>query len=198
MKVCFIFCLLFFTLEANIILSQERDSLYDKENIVYWFDIKIKESFHKNTKKVRYIISLKNKKINHGSLRTYEKHLFKSLFKRKYLPVGPFGKLDDAKLAVLQYDLKHHNDSSMKKVLENMDSTLLSKKYYWFVYLRPPKIKHPPVLRRAPALIANGSLIEFKANLWELILFRSFAFGPFTTKMEAERAKRLYRLAIDE
>lgn len=193
-RVSLIICAVFLLNYTDDCFSQVKDSVYNKNGTVYWFDIKPKIIIHKKTKKEKYIISLKNKKVNQGSLKMYEKHLSKSIFKGKYLPIGPFGNQKDAKFAIPHYDLKHQNDSSMIKELNNIDTTLLSNEFYWFVSKHTLKRKRTPKFQRVPARIASGNLKMFKEFLWESTFFRRITIGPFSSKIEAERAKRLYRL----
>jgi len=168
------------------------------DQYVFWISVKAQMKISKETRKEVYDVRSNRKKPQDGTVRNYERYLFKSVKGGRHLPVGPFLEFDDAVRATDMYKLARHTSKSIEEEIRNFVDTSANFEYYWFFL----KFKIAPrtgkfILKRTAARVASGDLKDFKQVLWEGLFFKQLAIGPFTSQVEAEEAKRLYRLEED-
>ena len=74
-----------------------------------------------------------------------------------------------------------------------MDTT--NNIYYWYV-LKFSKSDRTNryLIDRQPARVAEGRLKDFRYFMWSSLILQQLAIGPFTSKIEAEESKRIFRL----
>jgi hypothetical protein len=170
----------------------------DPNQYVFWITVNADIKISKETHKEVYVVRSARKKPKGGKHVAYEKFLYRSVLGGRQLPIGPFLEYDDAKRAAGMYDLAKHTSQTMEKEIQNFKDSTAGSEYYWFflkfsINKRTKKFE----LERTAARVAYGSLKDFKQVLWEGTFFKQLAIGPFPTQVEAEEAKRLYRLEED-
>lgn len=170
----------------------------DPNMYVFWITVNAEIKISKETKKEAYVIRTARKKPKGGKHISYEKFLFRSVKGGRQLPIGPFLEYDDALRAAKMYNLAKHTSETMAAEIRNFKDSTAANEYYWFFLKfekRPRTGKFD--LQRTAARVASGDLKDFKQVLWEGIFFKQLAVGPFPSQIEAEEAKRLYRLEED-
>lgn len=170
----------------------------DPNQYVFWITVNADIKISRETKKEAYVIRSGRKRPKGGKHRDYEKYLYQSIKGGRQLPIGPFLEYDDAKRAAKMYNLAKHTSESMTKEISNFKDSTAANEYFWF-FLKFNKLPRSGKfdLQRTAARVASGNLIDFKQLLWEGIFFKQLAIGPFASQIEAEEAKRLYRLEED-
>jgi len=159
----------------------------DEKTKVYWFYVKIIE-IEDSTGYVKSIIKRKRKNIQEGSIKDFDRSLWKYYSKGSALAIGPFSKYADAKTA---YSLYYIDDIfQIKDSVRNSTQTV-----YWFVWkIKKKERTNPPFISRLPIATVSGSFNDFKMFLEENLLMRIITIGPFKSEEELELAIRMYRL----
>lgn len=170
----------------------------DPNQYVFWITVNADIKISGETKKEAYVIRTARKKPKGGKHIAYQKFLFRSVKGGRQIPIGPFLEYDDAVRAASMYNLAQHTSETMREEISNFKDTTAANEYYWFFlkYRIAPRTKKY-IFERTAARVAFGSLKEFREVLWEGIFFKQLAIGPFPSQVEAEEAKRLYRLEED-
>lgn len=160
----------------------------DENRLVYWFYVNVRELENSKTGYVSYKLQRKGNRIMHGSIKVYDRELWKNLGNGSKMAIGPFNDFDEAKRAYLFYKIQdepHKLDSTY-----NMDQQV-----FWFILHvnRRPRSNSYQLVRK-PGSIASGSYSDFDNFLRDNLKMRVMTVGPFLYMPEAEESKRTYRL----
>ncbi len=160
----------------------------DENRLVYWFYVNVREVEDNNTGYVSYGLQRKGSKIDHGTVKEYNRILWKYLGNGTKMAIGPFNDYIEAKKAFMFYliqDEPHHLDSTFDD----------NQQVFWFVLHvnRRPRSNSYELIRK-PGAIASGNYNDFDIFLKENLMMRVMTIGPFLYMPEAEEAKRIYRL----
>lgn len=167
----------------------------DRNQFVFWFYVRAEIKTNRKTKKPGYVVRTYSKTPKSGNIMKFEKDLYRSLKGGQNLVIGPFLEFEDAIRSITMYDLATHTDESMAKEIAEYPDSIGRNECYWFnLRYEISKRKHCYILKRTPARVAPGNVIQFKEFLWDALQQRILAIGPFTSQQEAEESKRLYRL----
>ncbi len=188
------------SLLSTVSFAQENEGIetgdQNEEQYVFWFYVKADVKKDRVTRKPSYSVRILSKKPKSGTLRDFDKDLWRNLNGGQNLVIGPFLDHIDAARAIKMYNLARHTDESMAAEIANFsDSTATNGEYYWFfLKYRVTKRKHRFVFEHTPARVTGGDIKTFKQVLWEGLKFKQLAIGPFAQTMEAEESKRRYRI----
>ncbi len=160
----------------------------DENRLVYWFYVSVREKEDAQTGYVSYDLKLKGNRIQHGSQKDYDRNLWKYLGNGQKMAIGPFNEYEEAKKAILFYNIQdkpHQLDSTYDE----------NQTVFWFVLHvnRRPRSNSYQLVRK-PGAIASGTYADFDVFLKENLMMRVMTVGPFNYMPEAEEAKRIYRL----
>lgn len=160
----------------------------DENRLVYWFYVSVREHEDSKTGYVSYRLQRKGRRIMHGSIKVYDKDLWKNLSNGSKMAIGPFNDFDEAKKSYLFYKIQEEP--------HKLDSTFsMDQQVYWFILhvnKRPRSGAYQLV--RKPGSIASGSYSDFDNFLRDNLNMRVMTVGPFNYMPEAEESKRTYRL----
>ena len=160
----------------------------DENRLVYWFYVNVREVEDNNTGYVSYGLQRKGSKIDHGTVKEYNRILWKYLGNGTKMAIGPFNDYIEAKKAFMFYLIQDEP--------HNLDSTFDdNQQVFWFVLHvnRRPRSNSYELIRK-PGAIASGNYNDFDVFLKENLMMRVMTIGPFLYMPEAEEAKRIYRL----
>lgn len=160
----------------------------DDNRLVYWFYASVREVEDHNTGYVSYSLQRKGSKIDHGTLKQYERQLWKYLGNGIKMAIGPFNDYNEAKKAFIFY--------AIQEEAHELDSTFDdNQQVFWFVLHvnRRPRSNSYELIRK-PGAIASGNYRDFELFLKENLMMRVMTIGPFLYMPEAEESKRIYRL----
>jgi len=177
-----ILIILFPILFTNQVASQVVD-FDDPDRIVYWFDVNVRTVNDKETGFEEYTVIRMGKKVTNGTIDEFEEWLWKGMGLGSKIAIGPFSVYDDAYEAMLMFDLRDTTE------VENT-----TDKYWFLVKVDISERSKSYEFDRMAAAVAMGTKSEFKDILIESLNFKILAIGPFTDQIDAEEAKRLYRL----
>jgi len=160
----------------------------DENRLVYWFYVGVREFENSKTGYVSYKIQRKGNKIYHGSMKMYDRELWKNLGNGSKMAIGPFNDFDEAKRAYSFYKIQ--DEPRVLDSTYNMDQQV-----FWFILHvnRRPRSNSYQLVRK-PGSIASGSYADFDNFLRDNLKMRVMTIGPFLYMPEAEEAKRTYRL----
>jgi len=148
----------------------------------------------KELKKQVYVVKRLGKSIKSGTFKEYISEVWRYIHAGNQLTIGPFLEIDDAKRANKTYDLARRTYEQIEKNIENSIDTT-NNVYYWYVLQFTKSDRTNRFIpKRQPAKVAEGSLKDFKYFMWSSLVFQQLAIGPFTSQIEAEESKRIYRL----
>ncbi len=168
----------------------------NKDRYVFWFYIKADIKRAKVTGVPVYSVRILSKKPKSGTLKKFERDLWRNLNGGQNLVIGPFTRYNDAVRAIGLYNLSRKSQEDMEKEIANYrDTTAGNDDFYWFFlkYSITPR-KHKFVFERTPARVASGDIKTFKQVLWDGLTFQQLAIGPFAYPFEAEESKHRYRI----
>ncbi|OQY01747.1 MAG: hypothetical protein B6I20_07525 [Bacteroidetes bacterium 4572_117] len=167
---------------------------FDNDQYVFWFYIKAEIKTDRELKRPVYKVRRIGKDVKSGTMRKYKKEVWRNTNSGQQLPIGPFLELGDAERANRMYDLARKTSEQMEKeIASTIDTT--DNTYFWYpIQFTLSNRTRKILIKRQPARVAEGSLIDFRSFMWEVLMNKQLAIGPFTSKMEAEESKRLYRL----
>ena len=180
-----------FMLNSSQIIAQDgitaEGEAFAKDQIVYWFYIKLATKKHPQTKIERYDVYPLSNQVQAGTLAEYDVKLWKFLSKGSKLAIGPFEDYYEAEEALSFYNIKDTTgiDTSIDQ----------SNKIHYFaleVYIR--KRSNSYGIKRIPATVMPGTYSSFDYFLRFSLTSKKLAIGPFRNAMVAEEAKRRYRL----
>lgn len=182
-------------LYSGILAQEVSVSHYSDDQFVFWIAVRAQIKISNETKKEVYVVQTVRNKAQSGKVLKYEKNLWRNLNSGYQLLIGPFTEYNDAMRAAKMYQLSKFNTKTMEKDINTYVDSTAASEYYWFFlkYKIMPRTKRLS-LERTAARVAFGSLKDFRQVLWEGLSFQQLAIGPFPTQVEAEEAKRLYRL----
>lgn len=176
----------FFTCKtSNQVVSNDK---MDENRRVYWFYVSVREVKTGNPDLTAYDLTRIGTKIENGTAKDYDYHLWKNLSEGRRLAVGPFNSPAEATQAFLFYNIQ---DKPHK-----LDATFdQNRKIFWFV-LRVNKRERSVTLelKRIPGAIASGGYSDFDIFLKENLDLGVMTIGPFRNMPDAEESKRIYRL----
>lgn len=160
----------------------------DENRLVYWFYVSVREVEDNNTGYVSYELRRKGGKVDHGTVKEYDRILWKYLGDGSKMAIGPFNDYNEAKKSFLFYKIQddpHELDSTFDE----------NQQVFWFVLHvnRRPRSNSYELIRK-PGAIASGNYMDFEVFLKENLMMRVMTIGPFLYMPEAEEAKRIYRL----
>ncbi len=184
----------FFVQNVTSLKSQITVKGLDDDRFVFWFYIKADIKRDKELKVPVYAVRRLSKDVKSGTVKKFKKEVWRNLNRGQQIAVGPFLELEDADRANSTYDLaRKTNDQMAKDIASTIDTT--DNTYFWYlmqftVSQRTRKF----LIKRQPAAIFPGSLVDFRNVLWDVRIIPQLAIGPFTSQEEAEESKRLYRL----
>ncbi len=171
-------------LGAQVTYSDELDA----NRLVYWFYVSVREVEDPNTGYVSYELQRKSTKVDHGTMKVYDRELWKNLGNGSKMAIGPFNDFAEAKRAFYLYNVTNEP--------KEFDTTFNeSQQVFWFVLHvnRRPRSNSYELIRK-PGAIASGTYKDFDTFLRENLLMRVMTVGPFEYMPEAEAAKEIYRL----
>jgi len=169
--------------------------LEDTKRYVFWFYVKAEIRMDRELHIPVYSVRRVGKEIKGGTLKKYNKDVWRNINGGNQLCVGPFFNLEDAKVANSCYNLGRKTDATMQKEIENTVDTT-DNTYYWYTLeFEITKRTHRYVLSRIPAAVNQGSLKDFKEMLWMLLhqQDKKLVIGPFTDQTQAEISKMINR-----
>ncbi len=160
----------------------------DENRLVYWFYVSVREVEDNNTGYVSYELRRKGAKVDHGTVKEYDRILWKYLGDGSKMAIGPFNDYIEAKKSFIFYKIQddpHELDSTFDE----------NQQVFWFVLHvnRRPRSNSYELIRK-PGAIASGNYMDFEVFLKENLMMRVMTIGPFLYMPEAEEAKRIYRL----
>jgi hypothetical protein len=184
-KLIFLFVITYFTVQSGF--SYE---LSIKEKTYYWFYVRLKSAFDRQTKSKKLEVQSIGREIESGNLNKFVQRHGYGLH-TGLIFIGPF---TDGKKAIearsLYRDMKiNKNEGKDSTIASQNDSTL-------FYYLTRPLIGkwlNPVSFQRIPSRIASGSINDFLSVLNEGLAFQIFAIGPFEDYALAEKSKFTFR-----
>lgn len=181
-------------LSSVVIKSQISAFNFDNDQHVFWFFIKADIKTDKELKKPVYVVRRLGKDIKSGTFKKYKKEVWRYIHAGNQLTIGPFLELNDAKRANETYNLTGKTNEQIEKDIENMSDTT-NNVYYWYVLQFSKSDRtNRYIIKRQPARVAEGSLKNFRYFMWSSLVSKQLAIGPFTSQIEAEESKRIYRL----
>jgi len=160
----------------------------DENRLVYWFYVGVREFENSKTGYVSYKVKRKGNRVYHGSMKMYDRELWKNLGNGSKMAIGPFNDFDEAKRAYLFYKIQE--EPRVLDSIYNMDQQV-----FWFILHvnRRPRSNSYQLVRK-PGSIASGSYADFDNFLRDNLKMRIMTIGPFLYMPEAEESKRTYRL----
>ncbi len=169
---------------AQVTYSDELD----ENRLVYWFYVNVREVEDPNTGYVSYVLNRKSTRVDHGSMKQYDRELWKYLGNGEKMAIGPFNDFAEAKRAFYLY-----NANEEPKVLDSTFNE--TQQVFWFVLHvnRRPRSNSIELVRK-PGAVASGTYRDFDTFLRENLLMRVMTVGPFQYMPEAEASKEIYRL----
>ena len=181
-RILFIFLILLFFAKASY--SQTDKDLQAPYRIVFWIRLELRYMRDPKLKVPVYRIRLKDKKIYVGNLDEFQEAIWAGKSNGHYIVVGPFSSREEVALAKKIYGLKKEDPQ--------IESDLTS--YYWYLvrlgrYSRLTSYKFLHI----PAAVTEGTLRDFLGVLGAARYNDAIAIGPFSTRMEAELSKRMFR-----
>ena len=183
-----------FLISSGLFISQKSSAQVnysddmDKNRLVYWFYVSVREVIDSNTGYPSYGLQRKGSKVQYGTMKQYDRELWKYLGSGSKMAIGPFNDYDEAKKAYLFYQIQdepHELDSTYDE----------NQTVFWFILhvnKRPRSGSYQ--LIRKPGAIASGHYSDFDVFLKDNLQMRVMTIGPFLYMPEAEEAKRTYRL----
>lgn len=170
-------------------LKAQTEELYSPDRTVYWFNVKVYIVKDSKTRQKVYRITRLGKRVYSAKMRDYEKKLWKGLSRGSYFTVGPFYTYQEAYNAMVFYNLRIKFDDN-HEIDPEPDKTV-----FWFlVKLNISERSRSYELQRMAAAVAEGTKSDFNDILRETLTFQNLAIGPFNSALDAEEAKRIYRL----
>lgn len=162
----------------------------DENRLVYWFYVSVREVEDGNTGYVNYELRRKGSKVEHGTIKEYNRTLWKYLGNGSKMAIGPFNDFNEAKKAFHLYDVKDPNEPAVLDSSYDENQTV-----FWFVLhvKRRPRSNSYELIRK-PGAVASGNYQDFDIFLRENLMVRVMTIGPFLYMPEAEESKRIYRL----
>ena len=190
-KVFYLILLMFFTFQYSYIAAQEQG--LDDDQYVFWFYVRAEIKKDRELKRPVYSVRRIGKDVKGGTVRKFRKEVWRNMNSGQQLVVGPFVELEDAKIANKTYDLGRKTDEQMQKeIAETVDTT--DNSYYWYIIqFSISKRTHRYVMEKQPARVAEGTLKDFRYFMWDVLKQQQLAIGPFTSPVEAEVSKLLYK-----
>ncbi len=188
----------FSTFSNQILAQNKRSSSDDEDRIVYWFyirpEIKPLKEYNQPSGRPVYTVRKMGNNIKNGQLEDYEKDLWTYLNKGSKLPVGPYDDPKFAKHAQEMYGVLKKPDSIAVLKQEAFAEFVEQEDVFWF-FLKFEMNSRTKAYRfkRTPARVAQGSVDLFYSLMIEGLMFKNLAIGPFSSQIEAEDAKRIYR-----
>lgn len=176
-------------LKAQIIVEH-----FDKDQHVFWFYVKAEIKKDRELKRPVYIVRRFGKDVKSGTISKFGKEVWRNLNNGNQLTIGPFLELVDAERANKSYDLARKTDEQMKKEIAGTVDTTNNEYFWYLLQFTITKRTHRYQIKRQPAAVIPGTLIQFREMLWDVLKQKQLAIGPFTSQTEAEESKRLYRL----
>jgi hypothetical protein len=184
-KLFFLFAIAYFTIQPGF-----SNELSIKEKTYYWFYIRLKSSFDRQTKSKKLEVQSIGREIESGNLNQFVKRHGYGLH-TGLIFIGPF---TDENKAIEARNLYKEKKVSKNEAADSLksapnDSTL-------FYYLTRPllgKWLKPVGFQRIPSRIASGSINDFLSVLNEGLAFQIFAIGPFEDYALAEKSKFTFR-----
>ena len=179
----------FLTPEKSNAQVNYSDNL-DENRLVYWFFVSVREVEDGNTGYVSYELRRKGSKIEHGTIKEYDRTLWKYLGDGTKMAIGPFNDFYEAQKA---FKLYHFKDIEDERVLDSTYDE--NQTVFWFVLhvKRRPRSNSYQLIRK-PGAVASGSYKDFDLFLRENLMMQVMTVGPFLYMPEAEESKRIYRL----
>lgn len=195
MKKIFLILFVVFIAELSSLKAQDIMELYSSKKYVFWFYIKAEIKMDRELNIPVYSVRRVGKEIKGGTVKKYNRDVWRNINGGNQLCIGPFSNLEDAKRANECYDLGRKTDAMMQKELENTVDTT-DNTYYWYTLeFEITKRTHRYLLSRIPAAVSEGDLKTFRETLWLLLRDQNkkLTIGPFTNKEDAEVSKFLNR-----
>ncbi len=191
--------LLIFMLQISNLKAQKSASFRNlhRDDYVFWFFIKAENKIDRILKKPMYQIRRSSKEIKSGKIKKYEKEVYRNLNSGNLIAIGPFLELVDAKRANEMYNLARKTDEQMEKIISETKDTTDNYYFWYLLQFSVSDRTHKYLIKRQPARIAEGNLVQFRQILWDVRVIPQLTIGPFTSREEAEESKRLYRLEDD-
>jgi len=177
----------FFAIQKSSAQVNYSDEL-DKNRLVYWFYVGVREVENSNTGYVSYQLQRKGSRIQHGTMKEYDRELWKYLGQGSKMALGPFNDFEEARKAYIFYEIQEEP--------HELDSTFDDNQtVFWFIlHVKKRARSGAYQLIRKPGAIASGSYSDFDVFLKDNLKMRVMTVGPFLYMPEAEEAKRTYRL----
>ncbi len=156
-------------------------------NTYYWFDVRVRT----NSKDHRYRIIGASNGVMSGSIKKFQKYLWRNLANRR-IAIGPFLFPQDAQKALVIYKafsrIKTVDDLHKLKVPD------FGHEVYWFAlkFTESQRLKYY-VFEHNPARVESGTARQFVDALFQTLNYQQIAIGPFEAYDRTEEVKRMYR-----
>ncbi len=165
--------------------AQLENEIQDTRRTVYWIELSLSYVKDPKIKTFKYQVYLKSRRIFVGNLDQFQRAIWRASSIGTYIVDGPFSNRDQAKLAIKVFSSQANKNPQI--INDN-------KTYFWYLiklekYQRLNSYKFIHI----PAAVAQGTLKDFLMTLETASYNQSVAIGPFSTRLEAELSKRLFR-----
>lgn len=186
---------------SNLAGAQTKVSM-DPNQFVFWFLIRAEVKKDRITKKPSYVIRTLSKTPKSGTIRQFDKDLWRNLNAGQNLVIGPFYEFSDATQAIRLYNqvAKHKNQTAEgdgDEIPALPDSIGNKECYFFMLKFTKSKRKGNFELGRQPARVQPGNFDTFQYTLWSNLIIPQLLIGPFPSQEEAEESKRRYRIEED-
>ncbi len=184
----FIFSILFFQTAKSQEVT-EKKNVFDEDQLVYWFFVKVTPEKHPKTRIESYRIRLVSSNIKAGNAEEFDVQLWKYLSKGAKVAIGPFENYYEAEDAQTFY--KNFSKDTIvidKKIDREAES------FYFYIDLFIRERSGSYGIKRIPAAIFPGKYGTFAEMMQTGVYQKKLAIGPFRRMVIAEEAKRRYRL----
>lgn len=176
------FILFLFVFVSNVQTFSQKPIANDPNRIYYWFAVNVRI----DNKTDSYKVTSTSSELYAGTLKEFEKDLWKSLSNRKIV-VGPFLEKNEALNAKRLYR------SSEDKVKLMPVDTVPAIVHWFAIDFKQSDRMFIYIIVRNPAATQSGPEKRFIDAFYEQLNYKHFAIGPFYSYDHAEFAKRLYR-----
>jgi hypothetical protein len=175
-----------FTAQKRSVAQVTYSDELDANRLVYWFYVSVREVEDPSTGYVSYELQRKSTKIDHGSMKVYDRELWEYLGDGSKMAIGPFNDFVEAEKAFYFYQIT----DKPKDLDTSFNET---QQVFWFVLHVNRRLRSNSYeLVRKPGAIASGTYRDFDTFLRENLMMRVMTVGPFQYMPEA--AKEIYRL----
>jgi hypothetical protein len=158
----------------------------DRDREVFWFYVRINEGEDDSIKHAIYIKESEKSKIDSGSLKEFDRTLWKLVNSSTCLSIGTFNNLNEVKNALQFY---HTNRKS-----SNIDTAFYNNKEIFWFKISLSRNRESIIPLRPRGSIEYGNYKDFETAIRNNLMMGLVTIGPFLKIEDAEFAMRFYRL----